>query len=287
MKPERRIASKAQAEAGLDNVKTMTPLRVAQAIEALGGGGGGVPPGYINGLQLSNAADVNNDITIGTGVAMDSSGLEILELAASLTKQLDAAWAAGSAAGGLFSGAKANSTWYHVFLIQRDVDGVIDAGFDTSVSAANIPAGYTAYRRIGSIRTDGSGNIFQFSQNGDEFLWLTPKADVEVTNLGTSATLYTLTVPIGVRTTAMIAFAVLKSAATPGVYITTTDQTSEAASVLTPLRSTIRSVSGSVLSIATMRIRSDASANVRAVSTEAGTTLAITTSGYIDQRGKQ
>ncbi|MGV3659796.1 MAG: hypothetical protein ACO1TE_06420 [Prosthecobacter sp.] len=33
-------ASQAEAEAGTDNTKAMTPLRVAQAIEALGGGGG-------------------------------------------------------------------------------------------------------------------------------------------------------------------------------------------------------------------------------------------------------
>lgn len=49
------IASQAEAEAGTDNVSLMTALRVAQAIAALGGGGGGVPSGTREDFQQTSA----------------------------------------------------------------------------------------------------------------------------------------------------------------------------------------------------------------------------------------
>src|SRR3972149_3936128 len=64
----------------------------------------------------------------------------LLNLTTALTKQIDAAWAVGTNQGGLFSGAVGNTTWYHVFLIRRSDTGVVEAGFDTSVTAANLPA---------------------------------------------------------------------------------------------------------------------------------------------------
>lgn len=39
------LASQSEAETGTNNTKVMTPLRTAQAISALGGGGGGVSDG--------------------------------------------------------------------------------------------------------------------------------------------------------------------------------------------------------------------------------------------------
>jgi len=69
----------------------------------------------------------------------------------------------------------APNTWYHTHLIKKVSNGVIDAYFDLSTSAAGIPSGYTAYRRIGSIRTDGSSNIYAFVQDGDTIIWLDNK----------------------------------------------------------------------------------------------------------------
>jgi hypothetical protein len=123
-----------------------------------------LPENMITGLvQSNNVTDADHDIDISTGRAMDSTNAYLMRLTSGLTKQIDASWASGSGNGGLFSGTVANNTWYGVFLIRKDSDGSLDAGFDISPVAANIPGGYTAYRRIGWVLTDGSANILGFT----------------------------------------------------------------------------------------------------------------------------
>jgi hypothetical protein len=148
------------------------------------------------GLVLSNnVSDANNDIDIAIGYCRDSTdGINIVSNVAA-TKRLDAAWTVGSGNGGLFSGSKANSSWYHVFIIE-DGDGAIDWGFDTSITAANKPAGWTYHRRIGAVRTNGSGNIVPFYEYAGFFLWSDAITDLSGGNQ-TSPTLFTLTVPSG------------------------------------------------------------------------------------------
>lgn len=154
------------------------------------------------GLLLSNnVSDANNDIDIAVGKIRDSADSANIEMTTALTKRLDAAWAAGTNAGGLFSGSKANSTWYHVFVLMTS-DGEIDAGFDTSATAANKPAGYTYHRRIGAVRTNGSGNILAFYEYASYFLWLDAITDLSGASQ-TSPTLFTLTTPLGVITLAV------------------------------------------------------------------------------------
>lgn len=106
-----------------------------------------------------NADDTAHDIDFNSGVIADSSGASLLILSGAMTKRLDAAWAAGNDAGGLFSGAVANNTTYYCFIVESNADQSIDCGFDTDIDAANIPGGYTNYRRIASFSTDGSANI--------------------------------------------------------------------------------------------------------------------------------
>jgi hypothetical protein len=131
--------------------------------------GGGTNRGYIDGVVLANSS--TNAIAFGAGAAADSTATYIMETAG-LTKRLDQAWTAGSGVGGLFSGSVANATWYHCFLIRKTSDGTIDAGFDTSLTAANIPTGYSSYRRVGSIKTDiGTTSIRLFLQRQGCFMW--------------------------------------------------------------------------------------------------------------------
>ena len=54
------------------------------------------------------------------------------------------------------TGSVANNTWYHVHLIKRPVTGVVDVLFSLSATAPTLPTSYTIFRRIGSMRTDGS-----------------------------------------------------------------------------------------------------------------------------------
>jgi hypothetical protein len=159
--------------------------------------------GYIDGLALTVAADTDHDITVGTGMATNSTNACTMNLATAMTKRIDAAWAAGDAGGGLFSGSVGNTTWYHVFLIRKDSDNSIDAGFDTSLTAANKPAGYTYYRRLGSVLTNGSANIIKFYQIGDHFIWDVPVLDLNG-GTATTATAVTLSTPLGVSCLARI-----------------------------------------------------------------------------------
>lgn len=159
-------------------------------------------PGHLTGLGLTQDTDADHDISIAIGSCADSTGVFMMALYSVLVKQLDATWTAGTNAGGRFSGVSLSaSTWYHVFLIRKTSDGSIDAGFDTSASAANIPAGYVAFRRLGAVKTDGSSNIVDFLQDGDRFYWAVPPLDINTTNLTASAwTSFTVSGPLGVRT---------------------------------------------------------------------------------------
>lgn len=150
-------------------------------------------PDFLRGLVLSNnATDPDHDVDVATGAAVDSTGAYGLALTSALTKQIDATFAAGTGAGGMFSGVSLTaSTWYHVHLIRLDSDGTIDAGFDTSVTAANKPAGYTYYRRIGAVVTDASSNVVAFHQVKDVTYWKSPALDLDQA-ISSTATDYAL-----------------------------------------------------------------------------------------------
>ena len=180
-----------------------------------------VTAGTLFGLTLSNDTDTDHDISIAVGECADSTNAFLLELSSLIVKQIDAAWAAGNNAGGLFSGSVAIDTWYHLFLIRKDSDGSIDAGFDTSVTAANIPGGYTAYRRIGSVLTDGSANILPFTQVGNDFDFNTQIQDYNAALPTGSRTTVTISTPLGVVTKAKIQASV-NSVATVSVFILVT-----------------------------------------------------------------
>jgi hypothetical protein len=154
----------------------------------------GYPPGHIFGLTLSNAADANNDITIAAGSARDEDDTENMALAASITKQLDAAWAVGTNAGGLNTGAEAISTWYEVILIKRTDTDVVDVMFSTTANRTTLPTSYDKKRRIGWIRNDDSSNILAFTQVDDHFTLTTQINDASVA-MTTTAAQITLTVP--------------------------------------------------------------------------------------------
>lgn len=152
------------------------------------------PRGHLWGLEMSNAADAANDITVANGVATDENGEVSILLTSAITKQLDAAWAVGTNAGGLNTGAKAANTWYEVHLIQRQDTGVVDVMFTTTANRATLPANYTHQRRIGWIRTDATPSIRAFTQKGDYFTLTTQINDVSATAT-TSAAAVTLTAP--------------------------------------------------------------------------------------------
>lgn len=157
------------------------------------------------GLTISNnATDPTNDIDIAAGSDWDPVNNVLLELTSGMTKRLDASWTVGTGNGGLFSGSKAANATYYKYLIRKASDGSIDAGFDTSPVAANIPSGYVGWIDLGAVMTDGSGVIRPFSQLQNYFYLTTPVLLVNGTAPPTSATLLPVTSPAGVKARAIL-----------------------------------------------------------------------------------
>lgn len=111
-----------------------------------------------NQITISNGTDTDHDIdfTAGNFQFDDGTGQAV---ATALTKQIDAAWVAGDAAGGLDTGTVAADTTYYCFAIYNPATQTSDFLFSTSSSSPTLPSGYTKKKRIASLLTDGAGNI--------------------------------------------------------------------------------------------------------------------------------
>ena len=137
----------------------------------------------IYGLTYANnVADATNDIDIAAGGCMDATGAYWLTLAA-LTKQSDAAWAVGSAAGGLDTGVVGNSDYY-IWAIARSDTGITDVLFSLSSTAPTMPANYDFKRLIGWFKRTG-GTIVAFHTyetegGGIEMNWDVPTLDINL-----------------------------------------------------------------------------------------------------------
>jgi len=126
----------------------------------------------LNPITISNGTDTDHDTDFTAGVFNfdDGSGQAV---ASALTKQIDAVWAEGDAAGGLDTGAVAADTTYHMFAIWNPTTETADFLFSTSSSSPTLPSGYTKQKKIAALRTDGSANIrngkYSFFELGYEF----------------------------------------------------------------------------------------------------------------------
>jgi hypothetical protein len=245
----------------------------------------GLLQNFLSGLGLANnGADATNDIDISAGAAMDSTNVAIMKLSSAITKRLDAAWAVGTNQGGLDTGAIANTT-YHIWLIQRSDTGVTDALFSTSASAPTMPASYDRKRRIGSVVRTGAA-LKAFVQDGNEFKWTTPVADVNaVASLGITQITQTLTLPVGVRVKAFGAIS-LNVDTTTNLRIadlSTTDldpATTVNAQLRVSTASTLGGIQWSVFTNASAQI------GVRLSATGAAKFMSLLTEGWVDTRGQ-
>jgi len=240
--------------------------------------------GLIWGLTLSNGTDATNDINIAAGACVESTNVAAMRNTATLTKQLDAAWAVGTDAGGLDTGVIANTT-YHVHLIQRVDTGVVDALFSISATAPTMPTNYTLRRRIGSIVRTGA-TIVGFVQVGDRFDLLVPINSIDTTNPGTSAVTATLVnVPALANLEARIGISV-NTGAGGGVSMlfTALDTTDTVPSnTVSHIRVGASTAGGGELAVRTnatpaIRYRTDFS--------DGSVIVRITTMGWVDTRGR-
>lgn len=235
---------------------------------------------YLSGLILSNGTDTEHDINVSSGLAANSTNSSYLKLENQITKRIDATWVVGNNEGGLFSGAVATDTTYHVFLIKKDSDGTIDLGFDTSLTAANIPTGYTEYRRIGSIITDVSANIINFVQRGDDFIFKSPILDYN-SNTTVAGSLVTLSVPLGINVKAY--FNIRSNDNGQIVYLNSPDCDSIAPSASTSPLYTIGS--GATGNSMQAEIWTNTSSQIRERGSVNTNNLKVVTLGWKDLRG--
>jgi hypothetical protein len=157
------------------------------------------PRSYLAGLGMTPSGST---ISIAAGQAVSTDQASLMNLNSAMTKTTSA-WAAGSGNGGLDTGAIANNTWYHFYLIRRVDTGVVDALFSVSASAPTLPSNYTQFRRMGSAKTNGASQWIAFVQTGDYFEWVAMAGDN--TAISGTATLRTLaSVPTGVSVAAHI-----------------------------------------------------------------------------------
>ncbi len=149
------------------------------------------------GLTMAYVSTTSFSVAIGT--IGDSTFVSTMILAAATTKTTST-WAVGSAQGGLDTGAIAASTWYAVYLIKRVDTNVVDVIYSTNSTSPALPVGYTLFRRIGWVRTNGSSQFVQWFQRGRQFIWNTKVVDINaVTPANTTRNLVTVTLPPSVE----------------------------------------------------------------------------------------
>ncbi len=157
-----------------------------------------LPRGHLSGCKL--APNDTATLSIGAGQCVDGTIARMFNILA--LNKTNGAWVVGDAAGGLDTGTIANNSGYHVWAILRSDTGVTDYLISLSATAPIMPTDYDFKRRIGHVRTDGSGNFIADIYNGD-FVEL--KAPIEsLTAVTSTATLRTLEVPNGIIVRAKI-----------------------------------------------------------------------------------
>lgn len=241
--------------------------------------------GSIHGLSTrisTLSGDTDHDIDFSAGACRSSDNTANIVLDAVITKQIDAGWAAGDDAGGLFSGTVTTNTWYHGFVIFNPTTGVSDAGFDTSITAANRPAAFTKYRRVASFLTDGSSNLRNYLQTGDVFQWIAlGSLDLDGSTVNTSS-LLTVRTPLDVK--CLMDGVVMTTGATNGMTLfSDPDVTAPAVSSTAWPMTTIRQA-GTDTAIQPFQVMTNTSSQIRHISNTGGNTLRVACLGYRDFR---
>lgn len=181
-------------------------------------------------VPSNNGTDADHDLDFTVGRAWNAAGSAAVDVAA-LTKQLDAAFAAGDDAGALGDGVSLpTSGTIHLFAIKNDSTGAGDILADTSVTGANVPSGWTVIARVGSWLTDGSDNLIAYTcrqMPGGALRMKTADAtsDYSAANPGTSAVTVTLTVVTGIRVEPICTLALQTGTTTAYILYTDGDET--------------------------------------------------------------
>jgi len=141
------------------------------------------------GLLVSLDTDTSHDLNITAGSATATDGAYDLVLETEITKQIDAAWAAGDDAGGAETGFSIpTSGIIYIWLIGSSTTGAVDVLYSNSATSPATPTGYDKKRRILSWPTDASQNLLGAIHDGLDGVYLTQRiADLVDSTLTTDA----------------------------------------------------------------------------------------------------
>ncbi len=247
-----------------------------------------LPKGYIDGLILSNeAGDTDHDIEVSPGVCRSDANDLDMAITTAWIKQIDVVWAVGTGNGGRASGvALSVDTWYHFFEIGKADGSAVDFGFDTDVDAVNLLAdasGYTSYRRLGSVLTDGSSNILGFIQTGGDFRFNLRITDYSAAAAATSRQTVTLTVPIDVPIMAKIKLSYQDASIT---HLRLFEVGETDVSPTTNALDDLTADTNSQVVSTEMEIKTDTSAQIQYRTDAVGNLITIVSKGWRDYRGK-
>lgn len=203
-------------------------LKIADASQTAGWANW-VPRSHISGLIVSNnASDATNDLDISVGEASDDSSAYMMRLTSAMTKRKDAAWAAGTAQGGMLNSESAPADgWLHVWLIHNPTTGDVDVGLTnhaTSGVSPTLPSGYTVKRLLGSRRVASSTispvYVAETAGGGELVQYVSPIVDHNLANtLSTSRSTLVVSTPLGYSTDAYIIHRVFDAVASPAVKV--------------------------------------------------------------------
>lgn len=184
--------SKGQARDGLDtqNISLLTNYvkRLNFTWAAGTNAGGALLSANLTGtITITTNANVTGigtafttDFTVGQVItSAGGQSRRITVISSNIAMTVESAWTSGETSVTYKRGGKAPNTKYRVFLLRKDSDGTGDIAFSATDVPNDLPAGYSTYRRIWYILTDGSRNIRPFLHyNNNECLLLTPLTDV-------------------------------------------------------------------------------------------------------------
>ncbi len=241
--------------------------------------------GYLAGLTLSRGG--NQILSIAAGLARDSTNVSAITISAAITKTFSN-FTAGTGNGGLDSGSVAASTWYHAWAIYNVSSALSDVLISISPTSPTMPSGYTLKRRIGSILTDGSSFITNFSQKDNEFLWTDPPLDINASGIGASAVTRTLTVPTGIEMWANLQVTFANPDGPASLYLSSlsADDEAPAGDTTAPLATIVAPTSSERYAGGVVRVRTNSSAQIRSRVSLANSSMDIVTLGWWDSLGR-
>lgn len=150
--------------------------------------------GGIVDMGFEHDTDKDHDIKFLPGACRDSTDASLISRATELTKQIDGTdWVAGDDQPGLLNATAVPvdaNKFYHLYALLKDSDSSVDFAFllNGDNIATYLPSGYSKYRRIGLVYTNGSSNIATFIFQGNE-LWF-QKASEAIFVTGLTSTSY-------------------------------------------------------------------------------------------------